>query len=337
MMHAKWKGLSLIELLVALSIIGLLLSLLLPAVLAARESARKLTCQHHLQQIGLAMHNYEAANKRYPPSFVWSHVTSWSIHGRLLPFLEQSAAASHVRLDLRWHDPINLASGVQTLKVDAYSCPSDPNSDTVCDAGPGEGYVRPLNFGFNVGTWFVYDPRTQSLGSGCFHPNSFFTTSSISDGLCNTLCAAEVKSFQPCILNTATPPRDIPKGLGWINALTGAARFELGPELNDNGGHVEWVDGPVHESGVTTTFGPNQFVQYQHSDGRTYDIDLSSRYEGTSRTIPTFAAVTSRSFHAGLVNVVNMDGSVRSITDSVDLDVWRAMSTRDGNESSAVP
>lgn len=337
MIHAKVKGFSLIELLVVVSIIGLLLSLLLPAVMAARESARKLTCQHHLQQLGLAMHNYEAANKHYPPSFVWSHVTSWSIHGRLLPFLEQSAAASQVRLDLRWHDPINLASGVQTLKVEAIACPSDPNSDTVCDAGPGEGYVRPLNYGFNVGTWFIYDPRSQRFGSGCFHPNSFLTTSSITDGLSNTLCAAEVKSFQACILNTATPPHDIPQGLGWINALTGAARFELGMGLNDNGGHVEWVDGPVHETGFTATFKPNQKVEYLHTDGRTYDIDLSSRYEGTSRTLPTFAAITSRSFHAGLVNVVTMDGSVRSISDSVDLEVWRALSTRNGGETPALP
>lgn len=336
-MRSNLKGFSLVELLVVVSIIGLLLSLLLPAVMAARESARRVTCQHHLQQLGLAMHNYEAAHRRYPPSFVWSHVTSWSIHGRLLPFLEQSIAAAQVRLDLRWHDPINLAGGVQTLKVEVITCPSDPNSHLIYDAGPGEGYVRPLNYGFNVGTWFVFDPRTQSIGSGCFHPNSFFTSASISDGLSNTLCAAEVKSFQPCILNTATPARDIPNGTAWIRALTGAARFELGPDRNDNGGHVEWVDGPVHESGFTATFTPNQRVEYHHTDGRTYDIDLSSRYEGTSRTLPTFAAITSRSFHTGVVNVVNMDGAVRSVTDSVDLEVWRAMSTRDGNESQKLP
>ena len=337
MRRSKVRAFTIVELLVVAGIIGLLLSLLLPAVMAARESARRLTCQHHLQQLGLAMQNYEAVNKRYPPSFVWTHVTSWSIHGRLLPFLEQSAAAAQVRLDLRWHDPINLAGGVQTLKVDSISCPSDPNSGIIHDAGPGEGNVRTLNYGFNVGTWFVYDPRTQSMGRGCFHPNSFFATSAISDGLSNTLCAAEVKSFQPCILNTATPSSDLPKGLDWINALTGAARFELGPDLHDNGGHVEWVDGPVHESGFTTTFQPNQKVEYEHIDGRTYDIDLSSRYEGTSRTLPSFAAVTSRSFHSGLVNVVNMDGSVHTIPNSIDLEVWRAMSTRDGHESLASP
>lgn len=325
-------ALTLIELLVVIGILGLLVSLLLPAVMSARESARRSMCVHHLHQLGVAMHNYELTNKRYPPSFVWTHVTSWSIHGRLLPFLEQTAAASKVRLDLRWHDPINLAGGVQTLKVDSFACPSDPNSETIYDGGPGEGFVRPVNYGFNLGTWFVYDPRTQAMGRGCFHPNSFFAAASITDGLSNTLCAAEVKSFQPCILNTATPPSSIPTGVSWIGALTGAARFELGPTLNDNGGHVEWVDGPAHESGFTTTFRPNQKVAYTHTDGRTYDVDYSSRYEGTSRILPTYAAVTSRSYHGGVVNVVHMDGSVHPIEDSIDLEVWRALSTRNGAE-----
>lgn len=332
MNHLRRPGLSLVELLVVMGIIGLIAGLLLPAIMSARESTRRSTCLHHLHQLGLALQNYEVANKRYPPSFVWTHVTSWSIHGRLLPFLEQGGAASKVRLDLRWHDPINLASGIQTLRVDSFTCPSDPNSETIYDGGPGEGFVRPVNYGFNVGTWFVYDPRTQRMGSGCFHPNSFFSASAITDGLSNTLCAAEVKSFQSCILNTATPSGSIPTGVAWINALTGAARFELGASLNDNGGHVEWVDGPVHETGFTTTFAPNQKVPYVHSDGVTYDIDFSSRYEGTSRLLPTYAAVTSRSFHVGMVNVVNMDGSVHAVGNSIDLDVWRAMSTRDGAE-----
>lgn len=332
MKRPERRAFSLMELLVVIGIVGIVVSLLLPAVMSARESARRSTCLHHLQQLGLAIQNYEAANKRYPPSFVWTHVTSWSIHGRLLPFLEQSAAAAKVRLDLRWHDPINLAGGIQTLKVDSFTCPSDPNSEMIYDGGPGEGFVRPVNYGFNVGTWFVYDPRTQNMGQGCFHPNSFFSTASITDGLSNTLCAAEVKSFQACILNTATPSAATPSGLAWINALTGAARFELGPTLNDNGGHVEWVDGPVHESGFTTTFAPNQRVAYTHSDGRTYDVDFSSRYEGTSRILPTYAAVTSRSYHAAAVNVVYMDGSVHTIDNSIELGVWRALSTRDGEE-----
>ncbi len=332
MKYALRRAFSLVELLVVLSIIGVLVALLLPALMAARESARRLECQQHLQQIGLAINNYEVTNKRYPPSFVWSHVTSWSVHGRLLPYLEQNSAAAKVRLDLRWHDPINLAAGVQTLRVAVFNCPSDPNGDTIHDAGPGEGFVRPLNYGFNIGTWFVYDPRSQVMGPGVFHPNSFFSTSAITDGLSNTLCAAEVKSFQSCILNTATPSAQIPSGLDWIHALTGAARFELGADLQDNGGHVEWVDGPVHETGFTTTFTPNQKVFYEHTDGRRYDIDLSSRYEGTSRTLPTYAAVTSRSFHNGLVNVVYLDGSVHVVADTIELPIWRALSTRGGGE-----
>jgi len=76
-----------------------------------------------------------------------------------MPYLEQGNAYDHVRLDLEWHDPINLASGVPSLSIPVFNCPSDPNSDTLFDAGPGEGFVKPGNYGFNFGTWLIFDPR----------------------------------------------------------------------------------------------------------------------------------------------------------------------------------
>jgi prepilin-type processing-associated H-X9-DG protein len=66
--------------------------------------------------------------------------------------------------------------------------------------------------------------------------------------------------------------------------------------------------------------------------GATYDIDYNSRQEGNSATIRTFAAITSRSYHAGLVNVAFMDGSVRSIRNEIALTVWRSLGTRDGGD-----
>ncbi|MCA9192333.1 MAG: DUF1559 domain-containing protein [Planctomycetales bacterium] len=325
-------GFTLVELLVVVGLVAVLIGLLLPAVQAARETARRVTCQNNLKQLGLAVQNYESANRRFPPSFVFTSTTSWSVHGRLLPFLELSSAAAKVRLDLEWHDPINLASGVQRLRIGCFVCPSDPNSETLYDAGPGEGEVRPVNYGFNAGTWFVYDPRTMRYGAGCFHPNASIKPSSITDGLSHTLCAAEVKSFQSYFRNTANPGPFIPEDPAYLNLFAGGAQFELGPNLNDNGGHVEWVDGPVHESGFTTTFRPNQIISYVHSDGRNYDIDFNSRYEGTSFTEPTYAAITARSYHADLIQSARMDGSVHSVTNSIDLNVWRALSTRDGGE-----
>ena len=99
----------------------------------------------------------------------------------------------------------------------------------------------------------------------------------------------------------------------------------------DENGHTEWVEGDVHETGFTTTFTPNLEVPYTDS-GITYSIDLTSMRDGESATEPTYAAVTARSYHAGIVNVALMDGAVRSIDDGIDPRVWRAIGTRAGNE-----
>ncbi|MCA9142898.1 MAG: DUF1559 domain-containing protein [Planctomycetaceae bacterium] len=321
-----------VELLVVIAIVGILVALLLPAVQSAREAARKLECSSHLRQIGLALHNYADVNRNYPPSFIFSLRGSWSVHGRLLPYLEQGNAYDQIHFDLEWYDPINLATGVQQLDVPIYRCPSDPNSDRLFDAGPGEGLARPVCYGFNFGSWFVYNPRTKQYGDGCFHPNASLGPHSVTDGLSNTLCAADVKSFQPCFFNTANPGIDAPSSASEIAAFAGGAQFELGRDLNDNGGHGEWCDGPVHDSGFTTVFPPNYPVLYTHSDGRTYDVDFNSREEGSSLTEPTYAAITSRSYHSGIVNAVLLDGSVRAIAETISADAWRAMGTRAGGE-----
>ena len=90
----KRSAFTLVELLVVIAIIGVMVSLLLPAVQAAREAARRMQCSNHLKQISLAMHNYEASNRIFPPSAIIRSVAaintnaSWSIHNRILPYLE---------------------------------------------------------------------------------------------------------------------------------------------------------------------------------------------------------------------------------------------------------
>ena len=111
---------------------------------------------------------------------------------------------------------------------------------------------------------------------------------------------------------------------------------QFGPLVNDNTGHTEWCDGRVHHSGITTVFVPNTEVLYRHTDGRTYDIDYNSRQEGNSATEKTYAAITARSYHAGMVNAAFMDGSARTIGDDIDPALWRALSTRAGAEIGAL-
>jgi len=96
------------------------------------------------------------------------------------------------------------------------------------------------------------------------------------------------------------------------------------------------VDGRSHQAGFTTVFPPNAVVKPSwavDADNNRYDVDWSNMQEGKSTTVKTFAAVTSRSYHPGVVVVSMMDGSTRAMTNSVDLQVWRAASTREGEES----
>lgn len=76
-----------------IAIIGVMVGLLLPAVQMAREAARRMSCANNLKQIGLALHNYESVNQKIPPSMCFDPVnrgSSWSIHGRLMPYMEQN-------------------------------------------------------------------------------------------------------------------------------------------------------------------------------------------------------------------------------------------------------
>ncbi|MDA1164264.1 MAG: DUF1559 domain-containing protein [Planctomycetota bacterium] len=100
-----------------------------------------------------------------------------------------------------------------------------------------------------------------------------------------------------------------------------------------NTGHTEWPDGRVHHTGVTVTLTPNTFVRYT-TGGVVVDADFNSWQEGRNGIVgsPTYAAITSRSHHTGSVNVLLADGSSRSVIDSIDLSIWRALGTVDGNE-----
>ena len=331
--HKQNNAFTLIELLVVIAIIGILIGMLLPAVQMVREAARRTSCLNNVRQTVLASQGYEAAFQKFPPSFEIEHGTilsgnngSWSIHGRLLPFVEQANAYKLVNLNVAWD--AQTATGVPTLRVPLFQCPSEVN-DTVRIKN-GQPFVYPQNYGFNFGSWLVYDPVNGNRGDGPFYVNSETRFGSIRDGASNTLCVAEVKAFTSYIRNTSDPGAVPPTDPNAFNGTSG--QLKLGTGLHQNTGHTEWCDGRVHHSGFTTVFTPNTSVPYDH-DGLTYDIDFNSVQEGKKNDQATYAAITSRSYHAGgMVNVGMLDGSTRSVSDSIDLSVWRAIGTIDGGE-----
>ena len=337
---------TLVELLVVIAVIGTLVGLLLPAVQAAREAARRSQCGNHVRQLALAIQNYESARKAFPPSMRHSPGTtfvsnngSWGVHGRILPFIEETATSLRVDLEKAWDDgfttgtpdPARNWAAIRTARIATFVCPSERNA--FARTKSGVDYVVPHTYGFNFGTWFVYDPATGSGGDGSYHPNAKHGPAHFSDGLSKTLCVAEVKAFTPYVRNTADPG-PVPPGAAAVSGLTSGGDAKIGGTINDCTGHTEWPDGRVHHDGFTTVFTPNTRVPHTVG-GIEYDIDYNSRQEGSSATAKTYAAITARSFHGDRVITAMMDGSTRSIQDDIDLGVWRALGTRDGGESAA--
>jgi prepilin-type processing-associated H-X9-DG protein len=282
------------------------------------------------------LHNYESSFACFPPSLVHKPGTvfennngSWSIQARLLPYVEQGNAYAVVNLEMAWDKQINTT--IPTTRIPTYICPSERTDRVRVDAN-GLPYVYPQTYGFNFGTWFVYNPATGEGGDGVFFPNSYTKISRITDGLSNTLGATEVKAFTPYVRNTADPGPNPPTTPESIAGLTSGGTFKLGPNVNDNTGHTEWPDGRVHHSGITTVFPPNTVVPLTYQ-GNDYDIDYNSRQEGNSATAFTYAAITARSYHAGgAINVLLMDGSVRTTSGKVTQSIWRGFGSRSGNE-----
>ena len=318
---------TLIELLVVIAIIAILIGLLLPAVQKVREAAARAKCQNNFKQIGLALHNYESVAQKYPPAGIYPVGATagdvYSIQARLLPFLEQGNLYALIDLNATPATQFNVIG----QRIAVYICPSEVN-DKPRDQGAGK-ITYPLNYAANFGTWFIWSPAGGQGGDGALPVNRSTRPADFTDGMSNTISFAEVKAYQPYVRNTSTPTTSnapFPADTAAVATLasTGSYRGEVG--------HTEWTDSPCHQTGFSFVFPPNTKVPFA-TGGTAVDIDVLTQVEGSHASKPSYAAITSRSYHSGgVVNALLMDGSVRTITSGIAPSTWRALGTRDGGE-----
>ncbi len=321
------SGFTLVELLVVIAIIGILIALLLPAVQAAREAARRSQCTNNVKQLSLAMHNYHDTHKQFPPgSMRWtapfvgsswqsSHV-SWIC--LILPFIEQSAIHDQINFsDTRpWQSaPAKPGYLLRKVKISGVLCPSDGETIYPNDV-VGNNYVAcsGASDGVDGGRFNVAGVR---FFRGIMLENAKHSFANVKDGSSNTMLVGECLIGRPYICRSQCGTNTWPQP----SCYTGTDGLTLTSD-NESGRGQSWMRGyGGAEWAFNTLMPPNDRFTANHE----------------CMTGSTRGAYTARSEHPGGVNIGMGDGSVRFVGETVDLWTWRAASTMDGSEDPRQP
>lgn len=305
------RGFTLIELLVVIAIIGVLIALLLPAVQAAREAARRSQCVNNLKQIGLACHNYHDQIGALPGAYLVYNVTSFSALSMMLPQLEQRPLYDALNFSLAYSDPSN--NTVLMADVNTFICPSDlPNP--IRSRGAQTSYMA------DMGSWIVWQAAAgPNAGlpapNGTFFGNSSTRFASVIDGLSNTGFFSErvmadgnngVVSRDSDVFFSPAAPTTIDEAVNLCNAV----------DINNLSNQFPLFMGAPWVNG--------QHV-FQHV------MPPNSRSCGFFTALRAVMPPSSR--HPGGVNLLMGDGSVRFVKSSVNLAPWRALGTIAGGET----
>jgi prepilin-type N-terminal cleavage/methylation domain-containing protein/prepilin-type processing-associated H-X9-DG protein len=340
-------GFTLIELLVVIAIIAVLIALLLPAVQSAREAARRIQCTNNLKQLGLGMQNYESSMGVLPPQMVLTFTSTgtvawksqWSATSRIAPYLELAALYNAINYNNKTTDPSN-ATAVST-QLTVLLCPSEANQDAFTSTN-GLGVTTKFgvsSYGWCEGTWYTFgglavaSPTPSAIG-----PNLSRRLAAFTDGLSNTLLCAEVKTYTHAYHDCGAVPPPGPASplatpdpatvLASIAAASGSGcKLVAVPPGMPGGGHTHWCNGNSFYDGFTTALPPNT---RSPAEPLALDADMSSEDEDDGG--PTYAAVTSRSYHPGVVNALFADGSVHAFKSTIAYQTWRALGTVAGGE-----
>ena len=304
-------GFTLVELLVVIAIIGILIALLLPAVQAAREAARRLQCSNHCKQWGLAMLHYEVSAGMYPYGVIFGAASGPSatainagVNGEyrrqtfiiaLWPYLEQTTLYAQYDFDYNFYHQQNRP--LTAVAAGIYYCPSDRKGVWKTD-----GYTVRCrgNYVTNFGYADFYQTQPPDMAIGPFGANLQVRTSDIIDGLSNTIFMAEILQ--------AANDSDFDFRGDFFNSDVGAAQF-------------------------MTVYTPNSGIDSTYCAGVTPNIPGPCQYGGNAVPGGPPVYVSARSHHPGGVTAVRGDGSVHFVSENISLSVWRALSSMRGVES----
>lgn len=329
------RGFTLVELLVVIAIIGILVALLLPAVQAAREAARRMQCGNHLKQIGLAILNYESTYKRLPIG--WNGFTDpvqtttfrWSYLAGILPYLEQGQVLEGLNLSLTLYPPGGgqaprpVHVPMISVKIPTYLCPSDHgqmvSSPTgLFDSAP-TNYVACFGSGLNMLADSNDDGQMDQRADGIFCSVAWRPLADCIDGTSNTVAVSE-SLLGPGGADQPAATRPNPQThLALVVPLTTVT---------------------VANCDQAVPAGVNRFVSsrgrvwagqgYENTAYNHFFAPNTKRYDCYFWVAQGFKAARSR--HPGGVQALRLDGSASFISDTIDLGTWRNLATRAGGE-----
>ncbi|HEX8199658.1 MAG TPA: DUF1559 domain-containing protein [Isosphaeraceae bacterium] len=345
------RGFTLIELLVVIAIIGVLIALLLPAVQAAREAARRSQCSNNLKQIGVALHNYHTSTNSFPlggsqnnriyqaTPTSYDPWTTWSAHGQLLPYLEQNPLYNAINFNFAAEQDggsSNAANRTVVLTViNGFLCPSDGNA----------GRQNTNSYNASIGTSIGVGGFTGAT-SGVFAVWYSTGVQDIQDGTSGTIAFAESLVGDGLGNNRGGKnPASVYRGNGVMG--TGQNEFSLydanqnpaqvttglqscASKFTASGGAIvdyrgwRWASGVFGFTMMNTIQTPNGGSQYKFNYCRLGCSPGCNMDNGVS--------APASSAHSGGCNVLLADGSVRFIKDSVSQATWWALGTRSGGE-----
>lgn len=329
------RGFTLVELLVVIAIIGVLVALLLPAVQAAREAARRSTCLNKLKQLALAHQNYHSAFDHFPKAPRLDTKDDDPIYIDLLPYIEGSILAERYNEARRSDDTLQPRDLFELLssRDPTFECPSDtPRQFLYSLDGQATEYIGDWkgNYGFNWGSYRYEEqappdnilnmmtdrPAGFTGGPGPYQPNKEIGMRRIVDGTSNTLLQMELIQAP-----TGGPPNTQidRRGRIWLPGGGGVEVMTLmAPNSSKSSGSAAAAD--LFNRGIGPDVG--------------YCVDRPEENLPCQRVSsdPAPHSLASRSYHSGGVQVSLCDGSARFISDDIDIWAWRALSTRAGEE-----